>query len=457
MSQNVTVWTVDDATNFFSTDENRLQTADVFRKSGYNVLWGDRTIFNADGGQADMSSINIMPSTEYFVPVAPKCIGSLFDTSDNETIQKIRDYYVGQSGQLQYTHFWEFEGRDYKMLTKQYMGYYEILRETAPNILVGYSQGGLVARYLLWLSHNVFNEPSVVKGIITVSSPNFGSPLANPDNTASIIFGFAKILCILFVGEHLADKIAAKIAPEISIDDIRGFFKSISQKLQDTDEKSHALGSVLTQLYDWLGGLRNDPNDAFYDLNIFRMDHPYSVITSISQSTPDNIQGLLSANNSLKEILTDAVMLIIWDEIKKCFKRKSNLNESLSGSPYNTARENGTKMESAECKGKISAIEEVINGIIMVEHPPKPVVNPVISRRIADYTQGTRSPQISAQDHDFVIPTVYQQTTAAGGLEAADDHNTVNYDANHLSGSMLQFSAGVENYNDILLVLPKLL
>jgi hypothetical protein len=465
MNEKITIWTLNDTTDLIQP--NQSEVIKIFNNSGYDAVFGNRSNFNTDSNVSDDSNINLMPGTEYFVPIAPKCIGDLFDSSDNDTIQKIRDYYETKSGQIGYKNFWEFESRDYKMLTTAYKGYYSILRETAPNFLIGYSQGGLVARYLLWLAENVFQETSVVKGIITVSSPNFGSPLANPDNSLSIILGFVQIILILFSNSKDNEKLAEMIAADITIDDLRKFLHAIINRTKperihnlsfDDIKKLEEFNSILTSLYDWLGGLRNDPNDAFYDLNIFRLNYPYSVLSSIDQSEPDTkIRGILSTNNSLSNIIFDLIIKIIWDEIKKCFSSRPVLSKALISSNIGRMTDQNLLMTSELKQDKIQEIEKVINTVIMTEHPMHSVDNPIIKARINDYANGVGSLKIASNAHDFVIPSAYQLTTKPGGLSVPVPYNNPNFMANHLSGSDLFYLAGKENYRKIINILPEML
>ena len=172
---------------------------------------------------------NLMPETEYFVPIAAKCLG---DRLSDEYINSCKDknvktkliniikyfypiwsqekkrkkYKIGKI----YRSFWEIGSGPYRldpdkssmMLTQNWIGYYDILKEAfiktgRKNVLIGYSQGGLVARYLCWLSEYLFKE-DIIEAVITVQSPNFGSPLANSGNADRTVGLFLTAFASLF-------------------------------------------------------------------------------------------------------------------------------------------------------------------------------------------------------------------------------------------------------------------
>jgi len=51
------------------------------------------------------------------------------------------------------------------MTTPPGVGYYELLEQHPNNILIGYSQGGLVARYLAFLDRHVFKK-NIITGFL---------------------------------------------------------------------------------------------------------------------------------------------------------------------------------------------------------------------------------------------------------------------------------------------------
>ena len=83
------------------------------------------------------------------------------------------------------------------------MGYYQLLQSTtqrtgALNVLIGYSQGGTVARYLAFLDEHVARpEARCIHSVITVQSPNRGSPVAAKAKEADISRAMLAILLSL--------------------------------------------------------------------------------------------------------------------------------------------------------------------------------------------------------------------------------------------------------------------
>jgi len=454
MAEKITIWTLNRASNLLDTYQNEIKQ--IFQDAGYDADFGNRKQFMQDPGvwPANEPVINLMPGPEYFVPIAPKCIGELFaGSSQFPVLQKINDYYTKEAGQHEYQYFWDSDEHNYQMLTQKYIGYYSILKKTQPNFLIGYSQGGLVARYLYWLDRSVFQEPKpVVDGIITISSPNFGSPLANPANTGYIINGFLKIIGILLGISKTPGEFAGNTAPEISRDELvdilkelcSGLYKSqtLTASTEEIRTKSGELTHILEELYNWLGGLRNDPNNAFYDLNIFRLNNDYSIAASVFQSNPaDTIRGIISTNNSLKELLTDVVWGEVIEILEKIIHRLSQKKKALAVklSPQNVAAVSELKsLSTAKRQSKIEEIEKIINTEIMVEH--KPAENPIIQQRIENYENGVPETGLAAYAHDFIIPSAYQLTVDKQTIPPGD--NKPNDEANHISGSSDIYSAG---------------
>lgn len=158
---------------------------------------------------------------EYFVPIPVKCIGDprgglerlgpRFSggggkAAATELLAGFPQYFQ-QNGESSWQKYWTLTGTT-GMFTKPgaagavgYKGFYELLVEaadkTGPAVLIGYSQGGLVARFLAYLDELLMPpDRRCVAGVITVQAPNHGSPLANRDvaNVASVSDGLFSIL-----------------------------------------------------------------------------------------------------------------------------------------------------------------------------------------------------------------------------------------------------------------------
>jgi hypothetical protein len=158
---------------------------------------------------------------EYFVPIPVKCIGDpdgflrrlgprFSNSGAAAAAQLITDFpqYFTTRAAGPWQGYWTLNGTA-GMFTAPtgparadgYKGFYELVVEaadkTGPAVLVGYSQGGLVARFLAYMDELLMPpNKRCVAGVITVQAPNHGSPLANADpaNVNSISDGLFSIL-----------------------------------------------------------------------------------------------------------------------------------------------------------------------------------------------------------------------------------------------------------------------
>lgn len=167
---------------------------------------------------------------EYFVPIPIKTLGDPrrflsssppgglhVDVEGRRILQEIlgspknpyfdpaQDAWLGEYWQTgQRTHLAAYPRVRMNTAPAERCGYYELLAEYSAahddcgHILVGYSRGGLVARYLAYLDHHVFKR-KIIRGVISVGSPNFGSPLANEYNDYSVVNGVLQMV-LAFVG-----------------------------------------------------------------------------------------------------------------------------------------------------------------------------------------------------------------------------------------------------------------
>ena len=168
---------------------------------------------------------------EYFVPIPVKCIGDpsslvqraealrtaqsrgTLTTADAQAalariLSSYPAYFDRATAPYFYERYWTegFSGAptaalaldgagggEVRMHSRPYVGYYEMLvrwnerpgHERDRHVLLGYSQGGLVGRFVTWLDEHVF-QLGLVHGVVTVQTPNFGSPVARHDNHAQL-------------------------------------------------------------------------------------------------------------------------------------------------------------------------------------------------------------------------------------------------------------------------------
>ncbi len=160
---------------------------------------------------------------EYFVPIAVKCIGdpvafrqrfqAAFTPAGEAAFNDLLHRYRAYFGSDAWRSYWEpfpisSALSDVGMFTRTsgdraHAGLYELVADDAARsntkaVLVGYSQGGLVARFLAWMDETfmVANRRSIV-GVITVQSPNHGSPLASRCNARNAAVGLLGIVTAL--------------------------------------------------------------------------------------------------------------------------------------------------------------------------------------------------------------------------------------------------------------------
>ncbi|MGC8764864.1 MAG: DUF7379 domain-containing protein [Brevinematia bacterium] len=362
---------------------------------------------------------NLMPDIEYFVPIPAKCIGKLFDQEYKyPSLKPIREYYYEEWKKafpgikdVDYKVFWDTgcgPGRLSKMITKNYTGYYDILKSNGNlHILIGYSQGGLVARYLAYLDEYVFKE-NIIKGIITIASPNSGSPLANPDNCENITDqAISMLLQMLISNPSMRNALTEKLQEKINFSEVISALRFLISITPPEEEKNIYL--TLITAFKWLSGLSsNDPDCraiSFFDLNIMNIEkRPESVLARVNK-------------NPLSKVVHGAI--INGDS------RMDNFLNSFVGIFSMIISQNVKKLLADGYKNKV--MKEMTTSI----------TDPDILRKISAYENGEGN--IPPKCHDFVVPSVYQKID--NGQNNFLD-NFFNPKTNHLSGMELYYQVG---------------
>lgn len=448
----VVLWTLNQTTHLLADEIEAIRK--IFLSKQIHPYMGDRRPFNSANGtrgqknpDSGYAPHNLMHEVdneydEYFVPIAFKCIGSRFeDSAGNPELAKILEHY-SQPGFKPYRHFWDRGSRprhypdDYnsRMLTEQYTGYYQILCETAEkhgcqNILIGYSQGGLVARYLAYLDEYVFKQ-NVVAGVITVASPNCGSPVANPDNREDAVknlqdalIKLAPILTSLFPNADIVPFLEKGITFEKFINK----FDAIVRRAYSERRSGSISGAVyrgVASLRKWAGGLEADYDNAFSDLNAKCLDEPGSVLHSVHCYPPKNIfhAHILTAQNDLSELLAGVADFSIWLRVLNWIKHVIGLDRrmALAGGIYN---------HHVLVEAKPGALPDAIQPRIAAYSGDHPAELPDL-------------PRLPPQAHDFLVPSAYQYVQGAA-------FNLVNRKADHNSGREPKASGGKQNIRNI--------
>ncbi|MTV48838.1 hypothetical protein GJ688_07565 [Heliobacillus mobilis] len=441
-----TLWCLNKAADIIGAN-----VEDFNRTFGNRLTLGERTSFNKQ--PVDDNKYNLMPGPEYFVPDIAKCVGARFEEgAAYPELKAIQSFYAKQ-GQPDYKYYWD--GRSQKetgcyMATDKFIGYYDILEKTAPNILVGYSQGGLVAKYLAYLDQYVFNKEKkkrVIDAVITISSPLFGSPLANPNNRENIaeaLFELLSCISIKLFGEAEELSNHEKRPQGDLFEWVYATLKHIRNTLQNLcPDYAKELIAMLDNWLDWLGGLLGDPKTAFFDLNILRLNEGLSVLSCVNQPVDIKQRAILSTNNSLRDILHPQAAMVIHDVFKYQLNRALN-----SLPPAEPDFSNLSYLAKSRANMSIDIdydkAEKIINQRIMDEKISQPISNPLIADRINQYQNGIGELNVKAYAHDFIIPSSYQLMVAKGQI--LTNNNRPNFEANHMTGSSCEYQAGRENY-----------
>lgn len=278
---------------------------------------------------------------EYFAPICLKTIGldsylpdGLMDGSDSGRLSAIRSSNypfrsvddTGLASQFWKTPLAVSPIQKMQMKTAYGFGYYRLLHQYLnrtentgkKHILIGYSQGGLVARYLNYLDQAVYKKHHIA-GVITIGSPNWGSPLANPynsNNVSTILFS------ILNKYAHnpglFSDVIRALITNLIpafpTIGNIATLVDYLDSTIADclTKPPSPNIDTLIT-MRKWLSGMYPVPKGwrtAFSDLSMLNYDNPESVLSLVndtpsyhSQSKTGYYGAVVNTNNQVNDLL----------------------------------------------------------------------------------------------------------------------------------------------------------
>ena len=417
-----------------------------------------------EGGQAD----------EYFVPITVKCIGDptqiKLPDSAWKPIQECYPHHYGPSAKFPWASYWvdtRNVGRkgampEVRMASKMGVGYYRILQEVTErnpgsrHVLVGYSQGGLVARYLAYLDEHVFAN-ALIDGVAVIDAPNFGSPLARPANAKNVVQSLALVLAGLgqldeatFPGSAIKLRALAEAPQSLDLPWVLDFIdEALLTLLADPKarEKKPGLFGFLKTARKWLSGLERrstdpnptDPNptnpnnvfaheeSAFYDLDIELLVKAGSVLRAVNGYPLKLIKhaAIVGTDNELDTLIKAGVRAvadahgwlagqiggIVVRKLKEPLRRFLN----ISGEAYRNA------MDEQEL------------------HPPAD--SPIAVRR-RDFLTGIAANdgrfrfrtkiKIDAQAHDFVIPSAYQ---VIEGVTPTCLGNWINPAASHISGA----------------------
>jgi hypothetical protein len=401
---------------------------------------------------------------EYFVPIVVKCVGdpdgfagrlgSAMSVAGRERFARLRadfpQFYRTDMAVRHWQKYWEtfrLGGAYWNvgMLTNAagdypHLGYYEIVRcEAKANgekaVLIGYSQGGLVARFLAWMDEQLMPpEERVIAGVITVQSPNHGSPLAGLEDERQVSIGLLGMLTALgglpIVGanpltrkavEELADGVL-RLPPSsthyrFGVDALCAVLDQAIGDAAAQGDKDARQADILRTARKWLTGLSRDKiQTAFFDLDPSGLDKAGTILGRLIDSPHQDVfhGAVIGANSSLEDLILQPRPWF-WRWAVRTF----------------VAPERFTNIETAYSK---IAMNEDANHL----HPP----DTPLRRRLADvYARGLPGngvdPELPRFAHDFVIPSASE--TLCLFNQPPRKHrflgNVVNRRATHISGA----------------------
>jgi hypothetical protein len=405
---------------------------------------------------------------EYFVPLAVKCIGDpdgflarLGDRMSAEGLRRFEALRIdfaryfalvdssggagGDGGEPEWRRYWEpFEINDalwdVGMFTRTdgetpYAGLYEIVASEARDhkrraILAGYSQGGLVARFLAWMDEQLMEaDHRAIAGVVLVQSPNHGSPLADMANADNVSTGLLGILTGLgglpIIGTANPRTRAAIVAltagrTEAAGDPIWHFGVGaicavLDAAIRDTPASDPERTDLLRTARKWMTGLSEEKTfTAFDDLDPAGLDDPRTILGRLV-TTPlaSTFHGAIVGSDTS------------FDDL--AFEGKSCLERWLVR--LLLAKRWFPPVEEAYAR---IAMDEAAAGIPRGERHKK--IAALYAGGVKDPLAGIELPPLA---HDFVIPSVSQALYTLTPPTAGDYFlgNELNTRATHASGA----------------------
>ncbi|URA10405.1 PGAP1-like alpha/beta domain-containing protein [Thermospira aquatica] len=283
------------------------------------VIWETRNL-------KEKTVSNLLPDEEYFVPIAVKCLGKNWKPSDEMTregqkiVQEMQRLYFDHWNLPPWESFWDGSSSFRNMQTEKGEGYYDILRKRHKNgdkhILIGYSQGGVVARFLAFLDEYIYGN-NLIDTVITIASPLQGSPLADPFHRETVTDAIIKILLSMLSFYESYDetpgyKGVLKFLSRIDFEDIYRLLSlwiEDSLRLAEISPYYTTIASYLSTFRKWLSGLTGNRESAFWELSPSRLLSPFSVLGLIQRPVKAKTASIITGNHSLQEIARDYLVL----------------------------------------------------------------------------------------------------------------------------------------------------
>ena len=299
-----------------------------------------------------------------------------------------------------------------------------------------------MARYLAYLDEVVFQK-GVIAGVITIASPNYGSPLGNPKNKESVFDGLIElILSILSFTQVKYPGLMKHTKDEVDFENLIKFLEKLFSGLKDSDlkdmEGQESMARTITTAIKWLGGLDEDEKNAFHELSILDHDDASTVLACVNGTKLDRVAyaSVVTANNNLERIFYSFIRDFIGGVKGYLVRSVLSLFSSilsLFGRGFKDDFELGSKIY------KKKVMKEQLK-------PGDYKLKDIIPLKIEEYEKGSSSPKIDPEAHDFIIPSCYQTVPTNGKNYLG---TKVNKDASHNSGKSRESKGGKKNYKYI--------
>jgi len=407
---------------------------------------------------------------EYFVPIVVKCVGnpggffqrvgSAMSLDGQRLFQQLLDDYpdfyrpADPPPDVHWRNYWKTfplggAGWNLGMLTRagadenaqdDCLGYYEIVRREAiandeKAVLVGYSQGGLVARFLAWMDEQLMPpEQRVIAGVITVQSPNHGSPLAGHGDERLVSVGLLGMLTALagvpIVDANPSTHIAVRKLADGMLTlppsqthyrfGVNAVCAILDYAIVDAvagGRQDSQLAELLRTARKWLTGLSPDKvQTAFRDLDPSGLDDDKTVLGRLTKSPHRELfhGAVIGANSSLEDLILQTRPWYERWPVRKLVAptRFSNIETAYS---------------------KIALNEEANH-----QYPPGTPLRRQLAHHYARGLDGNGAdPELPGFAHDFVIPSVSEALCLFNPPPPGNRFlgNVVNRRATHISGA----------------------
>jgi hypothetical protein len=452
-----------------SWDRDRLARALAVRRfwtSKHDVQLGSRACFDRDAAWEATHGAGVLmheeqSCDEYFVPIAVKCIGDpdgfLARLGDRMSVEGRRRFEALRTDFARYFAFtdtlggeppWHSYWQPFPMSNplwkvgmftrtdgdEPYAGLYEIVANEAREharqaILVGYSQGGLVARFLAWMDEQLFEPPHrAIAGVVLVQTPNHGSPLCDPDNADNVSAGLLGILTGLggfpIVGAadpNTRAAIEALVAGRAPAGSpvwhfgVGAVCQILDAAIEDTPASQPDRCDILRTARKWLTGLLQEKVfTAFDDLDPTGLDDSRTILGRLVATplTRTFHGAIVGADTSLDDLVLEGRNCVVRWVVRHVVARHW-----------------------------FAAVEDSYARIAMDEAAAG-VPHGDLHRKVAALYQGGVQDSSAGLDlppfaHDFVIPSVSQALYSLAPPPAGDFFlgNVLNARATHVSGA----------------------